>query len=383
MKNTILFSIVMLLLFVSVSEIACAQVNDGRIKKAQIYLQSEEFEKAKEILSGMVKGGDGNMDVHFMLGLAHLGLKEYDDAEASFVRVLQMDNTCEPAYLQLAATQMERKKYEEAERSLNNLLRVNAKSAVGHYAMGVVQFNKNEIIKATKEFNDAILCDKEFAPAYENLGVIFYNKDQFKEAMENFQKAADYDKLEPRHLFNAGWTLRTMGEQEKSYSYFSRSSNLKAPSAYSITWKIIQAYDKKDFKKAEEHVAELFLVDKTFDKGFYFKALLLMNDKKYKEANDIVAEMLKENPHDRDARDLDKKLKPLLEQAGTEDKTVKEEPQKEEVKKEEPKKEEVKPEEVKKEDNDKEKNDKDKNDKEESLSEELLKQKEEINKDEK
>ena len=377
-KLILVIVIVLLSLFVQASENTHAQVADGRIKKAQIYLQSEDFEKAKEILDGMVKGGDGNMDVHFMLGLAHLGLKEYDDAKASFVRVLKMDNTCEPAYLQLAATEIEMKKYDDAERSLSHLLRVNSKSAVGHYAMGVVQFKKNEMIKAIKEFNDAILCNKEFAPAYENLGVIFYNRDQFKEALENFQKAADYDKLEPRHLFNAGWTLRTMGETEKSYSYLSRSSKLKAPSAYSVTWKIIQAYDKKDYKKAEEAVAELFLVDKTYDKGFYFKALLLMNDKKYKEANDILVEMLKENPHDRDAKDLEKKLKPLLEQAVPEDTTVKDAP-----KSEEPKKEEVKPEEGKKEETDKENQDKAKNDKEGSLSEELLKQKEEINKDEK
>ncbi len=373
MKNKVIFTIVLVGLLACLFMDAGAQIADSRIKKAQIYLQSEEFEKAKEILNGMVKGGDANMDVYYMLGLCQLGLKEYADAEASFVRVLQIDNTCEPAYVQLAATQIEMKKFDEAERSLNNLLRVNNKSAVGHYAMGVLQVNKNEIIKAIKEFNDAVLCNKEFAPAYENLGVIYYNKDQFKEALENFQKAADYDKMEPRHLFNAGWTLRTMGDKEKSYSFFNRSSKLKAPSAYSVTWKIIQAYDQKDYKKAEEHVAELFLVDKTFDKGFYFKALLLMNDKKYKEANDIIVEMLKENQYDRDAKDLEKKLKPLMEQAGTEDNTVKETP-----KTEEPKKEEVKPEEGKE-----EKNDKAKNDKEGSLGEELLKQKEELNKDDK
>lgn len=377
MKKNAIYLILLLSFLVCLWSNADAQVSDGRIKKAQIYLQSEEFEKAKEILDAMVKGGDANMDVHFMLGLSQLGLKQYADAEASFVRVLQIDNTCEPAYVQLAATQIEMKKFDEAERSLTNLLRVNPKSAVGHYAMGVVQFNKNEILKAIKEFNDAILCNKEFAPAYENLGVIYYNKEQYKEALDNFVKAADYDKMEPRNLFNAGWTLRAMGEKEKSYSYFSRSSNLKAPSAYSVTWKIIQAYDKKDYKKAEEHVNELFLIDKTFDKGFYFKALLLMNDKKYKEAGEAVAAMLKENPLDRDAKDLEKKLKPLLEQAGPEDKTDKAEPGKEE-----PKKEEVKPEEGKKEENDKEK-DKNKNDKEGSLGEELLKQKEEINKGEK
>lgn len=377
MKNKAIFIIVLLIvIFSCLSDDVFAQVSDGRIKKAQIYLQSEEFEKAKEILSGMVKGGDANMDVYYMLGLSHLGLKEYSEAEASFVKVLQIDNTCEPAYLQLAATQIEMKKFDEAERSLSHLLRVNSKSAVGHYAMGVVHYNKNDILKATKEFNDAILCNKEFAPAYENLGIIFYNKDQFKEALENFVKAADYDKLEPRHLFNAGWTLRTMEESKKSYSYFSRASNLKAPSPYSVTWKIIQAYDQKDYKKVEEHINELFLVDKTFDKGFYFKALLLMNSKKYKEADDILTEMLKENSYDRDAKDLKKKLKPLLEQAETEYKTEKEEPKKEEPEKKNPEKEDAKPEEIKKDDNNT-----GKNDNEESLGKELLKQKEELEKE--
>ena len=315
-KRNILPLILVIVLLINAA--AFAQAMDGRLKKAQIYVQNGEYKNAKEILERMIKGGDAGMDVYFLLGLSQLGLKEYEGAEASFVRILQIDNHCEPAYVQLAATQIEMKKYNEAERSLNNLLKVNPKSAVGHYALGVVHYNKNDMLKASKEFNEAILCDKEFAPAYANLGVIYYNREQFKDSLQNFAKAAGYEKLEPSHLFNAGWVARTMGEKEKSYSYFRRSSNLKAPSVYSVTWKIIQAYDKGDMKKVKEHLKELGFFDKEFDKGKYFQVLVLKKEKKYKEASEILKKMLEENPRDYDARQQMKEIKPLL---GQEEKT--------------------------------------------------------------
>jgi len=196
----------------------------------------------------------------------------------------------------------------------------------------VIFYMKKDILKASREFSEAILNDKKFSPAYSNLGIIYYNKDQFKEALDNFKKAATYDTMEPRYLFNCGWTLRAMGQKEKSYSFFRRASDLKAPSAYSVTWKIIKAYDNKDYAKVKEHLKELSHVDKEFDKGHYFQGLLLTHEKKYKEASELYKKMLEENPFDRDVKEQVKKLRPLLKNAEAEEKKKEGEVKEKEVK---------------------------------------------------
>jgi tetratricopeptide (TPR) repeat protein len=297
-----------------VSPSAYSQMGDSQIKRAQIFIENSDFESAVKILENIASKGNADIDVFYLLGLSYRGLKDYPKAEQAFRMVLNKDSKCEPGYIQLTAVQIEMNHLADAEKTVGQFLRLSPKSAQAHYAAGVIFYAQKDTLKAIREFKEATLCDTKYSPAYGNLAVAYYNRGQYKEALENFEKAANFDPLSPRYLFFAGWTSRTLGNKERAASYFRRSSNIKAPSAYSVTWKIIQAYDSKDIAKVNECLKELSFIDSEFDKGYYFKGLLFIDEKKFSEAEECFKKMLEQDPLDRDALDMINKLKKMKEE---------------------------------------------------------------------
>lgn len=311
----------MLLLAASILFLFCppvsAQMQSSHIKRAQIYLQAGDYENARDILEAVKEAGDFDMDTFFLLGLAYRGLKEYEKSETAFQQVIGYDQKFEMAYIHLAAVQMESGRPEEAEKTIARVFAFNPKSAYAHYASGVIFYQRGDLLRASREFNAAVLSDKNFAAAYGNLGIVYYNRNQLKEAAESFQKAADLEKMEPRYLFYLGWVNRDLKEQKRAYSFFQRAANLRAPSAYSVTWKIIQAFDEGNYEKAKEHIEELNHIDKDFDKGRYLLSLILIKEEKFNEAGEILSGLIEEDPNDRDAKETLNNIRPNLQEIGT------------------------------------------------------------------
>ncbi|MCE1246259.1 MAG: tetratricopeptide repeat protein [Firmicutes bacterium] len=319
MKKSVFLYLTIFILLISALLLSCAdsnaqQAGESQIKRAQIYIQNNDFEMAVKILEGLTANGGGDIDVFYLLGLSYRGMKNYPKAEEAFRNVITKDSRCEPGYIQLTTVLIEQNKLGEAEKVVGQFLRLSPKSAQAHYAAGVIFYAQKETLKAIREFKEATLCDTKYAPAYGNMGVTYYSRGQYKEALENFEKAAMFDPLTPRYLFFAGWTCRTMGIKDKSISYFRRSSNIQAPSVYSVTWKIIQAWDSNDMVKVDACLKELDAIEKDFEKGLYFRGLIAINAKKYDEAESFYKKMLEQDPLDRDALEQINKIKKLREE---------------------------------------------------------------------
>jgi Tfp pilus assembly protein PilF len=89
-KKTILTFTTLLLIFVLLTSLISAQAQDDRIRRAQIYLQSDDYREAANILEAIVREDAGNADVIYLLGIAYLGLDETEKAENQFRRVINI-----------------------------------------------------------------------------------------------------------------------------------------------------------------------------------------------------------------------------------------------------------------------------------------------------
>lgn len=302
------------------SSYAFGQVQDERIRKAQIYIQSGDFQEAANILQKMIKQDPTDPDANYLLGIAYFGMKELDKAESQFGKCINLSPQFEEAYLQLTAVQAEKKEYEKAEKTINQLLIKKPDSALAYYAKGVLYYMQQKVKQAIESLNQAIIKDKKLTYAYANLGIIYYNEKKYDEAMANFGQASLLDDSNPEFVFAQGWTERKRGKTTESYRYFNKASEMNPPHVYSITVKAIKAYDEKDYPKASDALKELSNLKADFEKGMLLQAQIFIQEKKFKEAEPIIKKLLEMNPLDADAKDEMEILKPHLEKMESEEK---------------------------------------------------------------
>jgi tetratricopeptide (TPR) repeat protein len=292
---------------------AFSQLEDVRLKKAQVYIQGGSYKEAVEILEKIVKAEPNEVDARYLLGLAYRGLRDFDKAEAEFMICTNLAPDSDEVYLQLASVQADKKDFKKAEETLSRLLVKNPKSALGHYGKGVLYYIQKDVPKAITEFLDATIKDRKMTLAFANLGYIYFNQRKFDQAVENFAAAAKLDETNPEYPFATGWTEWVRGNKKAAYQNLNRASRIKPPHAYSVMEKVILAYDEGKDAETLDDLKELFLLNPEFSKGLLIKARMLAKEKKYAEAEEILKKLIEGDPLDQDAADDLEKLKPHLE----------------------------------------------------------------------
>jgi len=125
------------------------------------------------------------------LGLAHLRLRQFDQAEVAFHQQLDVNPFDEHSYNYLGLTLQQEQKFDEAAAAYRKQLDINPLDPVTHAALGALFLEQHKYLEAVPELDKAVVLAPESAGLQISLGQALLNTGQKEKALEAFQKGID------------------------------------------------------------------------------------------------------------------------------------------------------------------------------------------------
>lgn len=140
---------------------------DAKLVLGQIYLETNQFQKAKIVLLNATEFSKDNAKVNYALGVAYFNLQDFSNSIIEFKKVLKLNPTREQA---------------------TELL------SLSYLNQGVNLYQDNMKQESVEKFRLAIRNDDQNIQAYKNLAVLLYELEKKEEVINVIRKAL---KIEP------------------------------------------------------------------------------------------------------------------------------------------------------------------------------------------
>jgi tetratricopeptide (TPR) repeat protein len=138
-------------------------------------------------------------DCYYNLGLAHSNLEQYDEAEASFQKAIEMAPTS-AAYTGLTNVYNAQQRFDLAAEAGAKAAELGGggNNAEALYNQGVILWNAGDFAEAKDQFQAAVDADPSMAMAHYQLGMANLNLGQIPEARQAFEEYLEADPDGPK-----------------------------------------------------------------------------------------------------------------------------------------------------------------------------------------
>ena len=151
----------------------------------------------------------GCYDCQYNIGYNYMQKKDYDQAEAAYLKAIEMKNNYVDAYNGLATVYNAQKKFDKASEASQKASEMASAAGPGgggsgavdaEYNQGVIDWNGGKITEAAEHFQKVIFLKPDHAEAHYQLGMAYVNQGKLAEAVPMFEK---YLQLSPEGQFAA------------------------------------------------------------------------------------------------------------------------------------------------------------------------------------
>lgn len=191
-----------------------------------------------------------------MLGAAHAGLGQWEDAAAFYRKGLALRPDIAEAHANLGKCLSELKRHDQAIPCFARAIGLKPDYADAHYSLGIVLTAVGRKADAVQAFSRAIAIRPDFAEAYNNLGIalneIGRSEDAvrcYREALKRAPNAATYT--------NMGAALRKLDRYDESIAAFEEALKLAPDIADTRAQKLFQQAIILDWEALAEDAAAI------------------------------------------------------------------------------------------------------------------------------
>jgi tetratricopeptide (TPR) repeat protein len=150
----------------------------------------------------------GCFDCQYNIGYNYMQKKDYDQAEAAYLKAIEMKSNYVDAYNGLATVYNAQKKFDKAQEASQKASELAGAAGPGsssggvdaEYNQGVIDWNAGKIAEAAEHFQKVIFLKPDHAEAHYQLGMALVNQGKLAEAAPMFEK---YLQLAPEGQFAA------------------------------------------------------------------------------------------------------------------------------------------------------------------------------------
>jgi tetratricopeptide (TPR) repeat protein len=254
---------------------------------AQLY-ETRQYEAAMQLLVNLSRVAPGQAGVWQLLGLAHSQLENAEQAEASFLRALELSPRDPQTLNNLGILYRKTERFEEARAAYCKAVAIqpgfaqawynlgllcnhleewaDAEAAFGKVlarvpnhagalvGLGVALGNQRRYAEAIEAYQAALAQDGQRLEALHNLGVALKIEGRWPEAVECLQKAAQIAPDNPRVMHNLGAALRLAGRTDEALAALSRAVELDPDDLDNHHWlsELLWAQGREDFVRSFE-----------------------------------------------------------------------------------------------------------------------------------
>ena len=151
-----------------------------------------------------------------ILGAAHAGLHNLDEAIASFRTALRIKPDYAEAHNSLGIALKDHGRADEAIASFSQALRLKPEFAEGHNNLGAAQKDLGRLDEAIASFVKDLQIKPDFAQAHNNLGMALMERGRLNEAIASFGKAVQFNPGFAQAHNNLGIALQEQGRLDEA-----------------------------------------------------------------------------------------------------------------------------------------------------------------------
>jgi arylsulfatase A-like enzyme/Tfp pilus assembly protein PilF len=222
-----------------------------RAKESQDLGRAKE---AQEILLGVLKRNPQNVPALSMLGLLYLQAEEYEKARVCFAEEVRLKPQMETGHLNLGTAYKRLGQKALAEREYRAALALSPRMAEASASLAQLLLQDNRATDARKVLDAALGAGAESADLYFQLGVLEASGSNWEKARFAFTKCVSLDPRRDEALANLGQVAYHQGRLDEAIFQYERASRL-APrkAAYLATLGSLYLNGKNDESKALQY----------------------------------------------------------------------------------------------------------------------------------
>jgi len=164
-------------------------------------------------------------DAHFQQGRVLSELKQFEEAERAYRKVLELDPDYRGAWYNLGNNAYRQQAYDDA---IHFYQRAQAQhpSAKTLVALGWAYVAQNEIDSARHAYERAIAQDSSFALAYARLGQLYEDQGDLEQALKYSRKALALQPENGKYQYVVGSQLLRLGEPKEASQHLQRATEI-------------------------------------------------------------------------------------------------------------------------------------------------------------
>jgi tetratricopeptide (TPR) repeat protein len=163
-------------------------------EKGRKLLEEKESEKSIAHFRKAIEKYPPYVSAHFLLGVAHMNLKQWKAAEEALRKATELNDKLGPAYLALGACLNFEGNFAAAEKPLLRGLELNPDTADGHYELGKAYWALGRWKDAEPRARKALELRPDFPAAHLLMGNVLLHKQDSAAALREFK---EYLRLDP------------------------------------------------------------------------------------------------------------------------------------------------------------------------------------------
>jgi tetratricopeptide (TPR) repeat protein len=194
---------------------------------AMLYGEKSDTTQARQLLHGLLKGNDDDLEVYLDIAQVEARGKKFADAEQSAAKaesLAHQSSAKESVWYLLGSIYDREKKYDEAEQQFRKVLDVDPDNAMVLNYFGYTMVDRGvRVDEATTMIQRALKQDPTNGAYLDSLGWAYYRQNKLVEAEEYIQKALDHEGDDPTILSHMADIQLKLGQTERAADYFERS----------------------------------------------------------------------------------------------------------------------------------------------------------------
>ncbi len=226
----------------------------ARLAISGLLFRKGSLDEAAKMVSNAITLEPDSVLAHNLSGEISLATTEYEKAETSFSKVIELRNETFEGHFNLARTKFVQGEYDECIEQCNIALKIKTADVRVLNVLGIALLTKGMLGEAETVFNKILSINADFVPAYINLAKINMSTNNPAVAEILYKMALNSDQNAVEARFGLGISLASMGNHTEAISEFATIIKSYPDNIDMINSMAGSYMALKEFDKAQETV---------------------------------------------------------------------------------------------------------------------------------
>jgi tetratricopeptide (TPR) repeat protein len=200
---------------------------DLTVSLAMLYGEKSDTAQARQLLHGLLKGNDGDLEVYLDIAQVESRGRKFADAEQTAAKAETLahgESGKVSVWFMLGSIYERQKKFDDAEQEFRKVLEANPDNGMVLNYYGYMLADRGvRVDEATSMIQRALKQDPTNGAYLDSLGWAYYRQNKLVEAEEYLQKALEHEGDDPTILSHMAEVELKLGQNERAADYFERS----------------------------------------------------------------------------------------------------------------------------------------------------------------